>query len=614
MIQRLIAITATLLTLFAWSAEAKRGQPLDPADAFRLKAEYTASHSLVLDWKIAEGYKLYRDQIRVDLKTGDAELGKPEMPKGVRMKDPTTGDESEIYQKQLHVEVPVTGATGKFTVQVTYQGCAEHGLCYPPSTRLVRVDPNRPGMVTVAEDPAAGGFGGVVGMERGPTESTAARPDRNNDGFSIAQSTLESRSLWKISLAFILFGLLLSLTPCVLPMIPILASIIVGDSSPGRGRSLLLALAYSLGMALVYTMLGIAAGLAGEGLAGALQQPWVLVLFAVLLVVLALSMFDLYQLQVPGFLQSGLSKTCGKLERGRIAGVFFMGALSALIVGPCVAAPLAGTLVYISLTRDVVLGGLALFSMATGMSVPLLLVGLSAGTLLPKAGAWMNGVKYFFGLLLLAVAIWMVTPVTPGPVALLLWGSLAILCAMFLHASEKLPEPASFLAKFAKTLGLLLLAVGLLELAGAAAGGTNPLEPLAPFRARSVGSTIPAGEKPKAAFTKIHTESELDAALADSEQPLMLDFYADWCASCKELEHCTFNDPEVRRKLEGMTLMQVDVTQNNADAKALMKRFGIFGPPAIIFFDASGHEIRDSRIAGFIGAEAFLEHLERHLP
>jgi len=582
---------------------------LDPEDAFRLKAEYTGSRSLVLDWEIAEGYKLYRDQVKVILKSGKADLHVPDLPSGESVKDPSTGDESVVYHKQLHVEVPVSGAPGIFTVKVVYQGCSEAGLCYPPFTRIVTVDPAKPGLLKVVGDPESGGFGGFSVTEDAAVDTALAAG--KDDDFFLAQTTLESRSLLKISFVFLLFGLLLAFTPCILPMIPILSSIIVGDGCYGRGRSFMLSVAYSLGMALVYTLLGIAAGLAAKGLAGALQQPWVLVLFSILLVVLALSMFDVYQLQIPGFMQSGIAKTCGRLKGGQIAGVFFMGALSALIVGPCVAAPLAGTLVYISQTRDIVIGGLALFSMAMGMSVPLLLVGLSAGTLLPKAGAWMNGVKYLFGLMLIAVAVWMVSPVLPGPMVLLLWGAFAILCGVFLRVFDSLPEKPSIAMKFGKALGLTMLIIGILQLAGAAAGGTNPLEPLSPFRARSAASQ--SGEAEPAKFAAIRTEAELDAALASADKPVMLDFYADWCVSCKELEHFTFSDPAVRKQLDRMTLLKVDVTANTPDDKALMKRFSIFGPPALIFFDQSGSEIPGSRVVGFVEADSFYDHLERFI-
>jgi thiol:disulfide interchange protein DsbD len=586
---------------------------LDPEDAFRLKAEYTGSRSLVLDWEIAEGYKLYRDQVKVTIEKGDAALQVPVLPAGERVSDPSTGELSEVYHDRLRLEVPLVKAEGSFTVQVTYQGCAEDGLCYAPFNRLYRVDPAKPGELLPVEGPGGSGSGNLLITASPAQDSSPKGPEaKPTDDFSLAKTLLESHNLWKISFVFLIFGLLLSFTPCILPMIPILSSIIVGDGCFKRGRSFMLSVAYSLGMALVYTLLGVAAGIAGEGFAGALQQPWVLALFAVLLVALALSMFDVYQLQIPVFMQSALSKTCGRLKGGRIAGVFLMGALSALIVGPCVAAPLAGTLLYISQTRDVVIGGIALFSMAMGMSVPLLLVGLSAGTLLPKAGAWMNGVKYLFGLLLIAIAIWMVSPVIPGFAALLLWGALAILSAVFLHVFDKLPEKPSIALRFGKALGILLLLIGILELAGAASGGDNPLQPLSKFdRLSGKGSS---GAVEGARFTRIRTEAELDLALASAEKPVMLDFYADWCVSCRELEHFTFSDPSVRKRLETMTLLQVDVTANSAEDKALMKRFSIFGPPAIIFFDASGQEIQGSRIAGFVKAKPFLDHLSRYLP
>ena len=395
-------------------------------------------------------------------------------------------------------------------------------------------------------------------------------------------------------------------------MIPILSSIIVGEGDVNRRRSFLMAVAYCLGMALVYTSLGVAAGLAGEGLAGALQKPWVLVLFAVLLVFLSLSMFDVYQLQMPVAIQNKLNNTSRNLKGGRFAGVFIMGALSALIVGPCVAAPLAGTLVYISQTKDVFLGGLALFSMAMGMSVPLLLVGLSAGSLLPKAGAWMIGVKYVFGLMLIAVAIWMVSPVLPAQVVMIFWGAFAILCAVFLNVFKASPEKLSIAQRFGKTFGIVLLILGLLELVGAASGGTNVLEPLAQFRAASQLSGG-SGDEKKVNFTRIRSGAELDRALQSANKPVMLDFFADWCVACKEMDRFTFHDKKVIEQLNGLTLLQVDVTANTEDDRALMKRFGLFGPPGIIFFDKAGTEIPESRIVGILDANAFVDHITKYL-
>ncbi len=612
MFHRALSLAVAFLLMFFSLNSVFAADFLDPDEAFKVKAKLTASRSVVLQWEIAEGYKLYRDQVKIAVESGETELNDPVLPEGEIVTDPSTNERMAVYHDKLRVEVPVLKASAPFTLTVTYQGCAEDGLCYAPFNRIFQVDPSKPGLLQPVATPEGGASGNLLITDGGtaPDSSEKASAAKPEGDLSLSQSILESRSILKISFVFLIFGLLLAFTPCILPMIPILSSIIVGDGCYGRGRSFMLAVTYSLGMAMVYTLLGIAAGLAGEGLSGALQQPWVLGLFALLLVVLALSMFDVYQLQIPGIMQSSIAKTCGKLKGGQIAGVFFMGALSALIVGPCVAAPLAGTLVYISQTRDVVIGGFALFSMAMGMSIPLLLVGLSAGTLLPKAGAWMNGVKYLFGLMLIAVAIWMVSPVLPGPLVLLLWGALAMLCAVFLHLFDSLPEKPSIAMKFGKALGIVLLVIGILELAGAAAGGTNPLEPLAPFRSRTGGSV--SVEETGLKFTRIRSEAELDAALASAEKPVMLDFYADWCVSCKELEHFTFSDPAVRKQLETTTLLQVDVTANTPDDKALMKRFGIFGPPAIIFFDASGNEIPGSRVVGFLEAKPFLDHLSRN--
>ncbi|MEI8102876.1 MAG: protein-disulfide reductase DsbD, partial [Chlorobium sp.] len=379
--------------------------------------------------------------------------------------------------------------------------------------------------------------------------------------------------------------------------------------------SFLMALAYCLGLALVYTALGIAAGLAGEGLSGALQKPWVLIMFAVLLVTLSLSMFDVYQLQMPAAIQNKLGKASGGLKRGRFAGVFFMGALSALIVGPCVAAPLAGTLVYISQTKDVLLGGLALFSMAMGMSVPLLLVGLSAGSLLPKAGLWMVSVKYVFGLLLIAVAIWMVSPVLSAQVVMLFWGAFAILCSLFLGIFDTTSGKATIAQRFGKAFGFVLFVFGVLELVGAASGHTNMLEPLARTHGEPVpgGKESPGTEKEGISFTRIKTVAELDSALLSAKKPVMLDFYADWCVACKEMDKFTFHDPKVMAHLKTLTLLQVDVTANTPDDVALMKRFSLFGPPGIIFFDSNGKEIPNSKIVGFLEATPFQAHVNKYV-
>jgi thiol:disulfide interchange protein DsbD len=560
---------------------------LPPEQAFKPSAELRTGGIVRVTWAIAPGYHLYRDRLVFTA----PQVGQPALPDGVRKFDSNFNKEMETYAGQLAADLPVKAdAKAPFVLRVGYQGCADAGLCYPPAEVAFTVDPAAPG----ALKPAA-------------ADAVIAPPPAHEDDSSLAQRTLQSGSAWRIGLAFLAFGLLLSFTPCVLPMVPILSSIIVGEGNVSRSKGFILALAYSLGMALVYTALGVAAGLAGEGLAGALQKPWVLLTFGALLVVLALSMFDVYQLQLPSSLQSRLSTTSGRMSGGRFAGVFVMGALSALIVGPCVAGPLAGALLYISQTKNVWTGGWALFSMAAGMSVPLLLTGVSAGSLLPRAGAWMNHVKRVFGLLLLAVAIWMVTPVFPVTVAMLLWGAFAVLCAVFLRVFEPIAAGAGLGRYAGKTLGLVLLTGGLFELVGAASAGQDVLQPLAHLR----GTAVAASEGKAQRFERIRTLAELDRVLASSPTPVMLDFYADWCVSCKEMERFTFSEPKVEAQMKQVRLLQVDVTANNDEDRALMKKFGLFGPPGIILFK-QGREVPESRVIGFMKPEQFVQHLSRH--
>ncbi|MCU6498013.1 protein-disulfide reductase DsbD [Rugamonas sp. A1-17] len=611
-------LMALIVAVLALATGARADDFLEPDQAFQLKGELVDAHTVRLSWAIAPGYHLYRD--RLSFKSDGTQLAAPSLPAGLRKFDSNFNKEMETYQDKLVVNLPVTAAAA-FTLQVGYQGCADAGLCYSPATQSYRVDPSAPGKLVVVDTPPAGATATAAaattttastGAAAATTPATEATAPVHEDDSSLAQRTLQSGSAWRIGLAFLAFGLLLSFTPCVLPMVPILSSIIVGEGAVSRGRGFSLALAYCLGMALVYTSLGVGAGLAGEGLAGALQKPWVLLTFGALLVGLALSMFDVYQLQLPSALQSRLSETSGNMGGGRFAGVFVMGALSALIVGPCVAGPLAGALLYISQTRNVWTGGWALFSMAVGMSVPLLLTGISAGSLLPRAGAWMNGVKKIFGLLLIAVAIWMVTPVFPVPVMMALWGMFALLCAVFLHVFEPLPAArgAGLGAYVGKTLGLAFLVAGLFELAGAASAGRDVLQPLGHLGLARAEGAAQAGDEIR--FSRIKTVAELDQVLASSTTPVMLDFYADWCVSCKEMERFTFSKPAVSGKLKQVRLIQVDVTANSADDKALMKRFGLFGPPGIILFNG-GKEIPNSRVIGFLAPEPFVQHLSRHL-
>ena len=410
--------------------------------------------------------------------------------------------------------------------------------------------------------------------------------------------------MWLIVASFFGFGVLLTFTPCVLPMIPILSGIIVGQGAPvSRGRAFSLAAAYVLGMAFTYTIAGVIAGLSGSLLSSALQNPWVLSAFALIFVMLALSMFDVYELQVPASLQIRFGNASNKMQGGRLVGVTGMGALSALIVGPCVAAPLAAALLYLSQSRDALLGGTALFAMALGMGTPLLLIGLSAGELLPKVGAWMNAVKRFFGFLLLGVAIWLIMPVIPATAAMLLWASLLIVSAMFLRALDPLPPVASDPVRLGKGAGILALVAGIALLVGALSGSEDVLQPLASLRSQT---QLRSGLH----FQRVQSNAELDRRLEQAAgKYVMLDFYADWCVACKEMERFTFTDPQVQARLKDVVLLQADVTANKPEDIGLLKRFGLFGPPGIILFDRSGAEVKAFRVIGYQPSEQFLVSL-----
>lgn len=607
-----------LLALFSLSllpGLARADDFLEPEQAFKLTVKAIGGDKLAINYEIAPGYYMYREQFKLEA-TG-ATLGAIDIPAGKTKFDETFQKTVEVYRDGLNVPVTVSQAAAKFNLSITGQGCADKGLCYPPMTAVYEVN--------------LAGFGGDGSVRRAEsiepgsaTQGIASGADASSskpapDAVSATPATemgrldaaLQSGRFWTVVGVFFVAGLLLSLTPCVLPMLPILSSIIVGTAGAGkasRSRGLALAMSYSLGMALIYTALGVAAGLAGEGLAATLQKPWVLAAFAVALVLFSLSMFGAYELQLPSGLTGGLSQASQRLPAGRFLGVFVMGGVSALIVSPCVAAPLAGALLYLSQTRDVLLGGSALFALACGMSVPLLLLGASAGSLLPRAGAWMDGVKHFFGMLLLAVALWTVQPVLPAGVTQALWGALLIGTAAMLglfQPAHAIHRPRTWLRKTAAVVSLVF---GLLQLVGAAAGGTDPLKPLAGLgrvEAQNLGAE-PAGALK---FQKISSVTELDAAIAQAGRPVMLDFYADWCVSCKEMERFTFTDPAVKAKLAGALLLKADVTANSPEDRALLKRFKLFGPPGIIFFDAQGQELAGVRVIGFQNAERFLSSL-----
>ncbi|MDE2047885.1 MAG: protein-disulfide reductase DsbD, partial [Betaproteobacteria bacterium] len=605
--------------------------------AFKFSVRPLDGKTLEVRYDIADGYYMYRERFKFAAEPSSVKLGDAQIPPGHIKYDDTFKKNVEHYRHSVVITLPVLAASGPFKLIVTGQGCADKGLCYPPQDSYAKVELTGFGGATnsaqaMSEDDINKSIPALLSTavaQNTPGSNASVQPVSTaaadkplpkvenlvstksalDDDTARIDSALKSGNPLIIVPLFLAFGLLLSFTPCVLPMIPILSSIIVGEGNVSRAKGFGMALTYSLGMALVYTTFGVVAGILGEGLAAALQKPWVLLLFAALLVTLAFSMFGFYELQMPNFIQSKVNEASGKLQGGKLAGVFIMGGLSALIVGPCVAAPLAGTLVFISQTKNAFTGGLALFSLAAGMSVPLLLVGLSAGSLLPKAGGWMEKVKYFFGALLIAVAIWMINPVIPTWLTMLLWAGLLIVSASYLRVFDPLAPDASGWSKLFKGVGVVLAVMGAALVVGAASGGRDVLQPLAQLSGGGGGGKVAAGPH-GLQFSRVKTVQELDARIAEagkSGRPVMLDFYADWCVSCKEMERFTFADAQVQGKLANALLLQADVTANSADDKALLKRFNLFGPPGIIFFDGKGQEV--GRVIGFQPADKFLASL-----
>lgn len=598
---------------------------LDPDKAFKATISVRSPQTLVAHFKIAPGYYLYRNQMDFKLvgnlpSAANVKIANVSMPQGEMKNDPNFGD-VEVYHQSFPVVITLerlTKAAQQISVEVNYQGCSEKGLCYPPITKRINVMltvvipiMNRSPLKDAALSTAPAPSTPVPAATTQPSPQSAADADTPGDTPQNENSRiveiLKQGSFWLVVSSFFAAGLLLAFTPCMFPMLPILSGIIVG-----RGHHVthlhgfILSLAYVLGMALTYAAVGVAAGFSGTLLSTALQNPWVLSSFAAVFVLLSLSMFGFYELQLPSALQSRLANTSNKLHGGHLSGVFAMGALSAIIVGPCVAAPLAAALMYIGQTHDAVLGGVALFALAMGMGLPLLLIGASAGTLLPKAGAWMESVKRFFGVLLLAVAIWLISSLIPVSIQMLLWAVLLILSAVHLHALDALPHTSSGMHRLWKGIGILALLLGIAYLIGALSGARDILRPLG-----SIGSAQ-AEMVPHLPFIRIKNTAELDARIAQANgKPVVLDFYADWCVSCKEMERYTFSDPNVRAKLGNVLLLQADVTANSADDKALLQRFGLFGPPAILFFGLQGQEKTNTRVTGYEDAQQFLQSLER---
>lgn len=586
-------------------------EPLSPAQAFIFSARALDAHTLEARWQIAEGYYLYRNKFSFHLipdavaKQPPGDLGAAQLPPGQMKQDELFGL-VEVYRQSITARLPIiattnTEAPATVTLQATAQGCWDGGICYPPQTYTAQI--------TLPK--------GVAGAPSSPP-AISTRSAATGDESSRITHLLKGGHWSLIVLSFFGFGLLLSFTPCVFPMIPILSGIIVNHGhAVSHGRAFMLSLAYVLGMAATYAAAGVAAGFSGTLLTSALQNGWVLGGFALIFVVLAFSMFGFYELQLPSALQSRLANTANR-QGGSPWAIALMGALSALIVGPCVAAPLAGALLYIAQTGDALLGGAALFSLALGMGAPLLLVGTFSRSLLPKSGPWMEGVKKFFGVLMLATALWLASPVLPVWLSMLGWALLLIIPAVFLSALDPLPVHAHGMQRLGKGVGVVILLGGIAMLLGVLGGSKDPLQPLDFLRRNATQDahafSALAAVTPAPTFTRISTLAELDAQLQTvaqtTKKPVMLDFWAEWCISCKEMERFTFAQADVAKRMRDFVLLKADVTANNADDRALLARFGLFGPPGIIFFDAQGREKLGQRVVGFQNAEQFLQQLE----
>ena len=596
-----------LLAVLAWrfAFAISEADLLEPDKAFRFSARAVDPQTVEVSYRIADGYYLYRDKFKFSADPA-VQIGQPDFPSGVIHEDKFFG-KSVTYRGELRFRVPVQAQAGleKFTLKVRSQGCADLGICYVPYDQKADI------LLASASTPGGQSGGllsklGVGGEERllDVPGSFQAIPQSDESRFV---GVLQSGKLGWILLFFFGAGIALTFTPCVLPMIPILSGIIVGEGRQAtRKRAFLLSLAYVLGMSVTYTGIGVAAAFSGQLLSAALQNVWVLSAFALLFALLALSMFGVYDLSLPSGVHARVVAASHRLPGGHYGGVILMGALSAAIVSPCIAAPLAGALLYIGQSHDVWLGGTALMSLSLGMGLPLVLVGSSEGVLLPKSGPWMKHVKHLFGVLLLSVAIWIIAPVLPGPVLLLAWSALLIGCAIFLRALDRLPHDAAPSTRLGKAAGVMALLAGAAMLLGALAGGSDPLAPLSGLRIGAADASVP---RVHVNFVRIRSLSELDAKLANAGRPTMLDFYADWCVSCKEMDRFTFSDARVQERLATMQVLQADVTANTDEDKALLKRFRLFGPPGTVFFDDKGREISGLRVIGFQSADRFMKTL-----
>lgn len=581
---------------------------LQPDEAFKPKITLIDENTIGVEIELGDKIYLYADK----LKTEDTDTKDGIQFISVKMNEAVDHEGEMVFESSPSLRIKLaktTDISGEHSVGVKlfYQGCSSAGLCYEPIETTLQISVNTDNLPTgsgesssILKAPAVN----TASLEVNPPKEVA----KTSETDQIA-SVIEGGSLWFIILSFFGFGLLLALTPCVFPMIPIISSVIVAQGAGlGTKRAFWLSVVYVLSMAVAYTIAGVLAGLFGANLQAAFQTPWIITLFSLIFVVLAMSMFDVFELQIPNSIQSRITQISGK--RSGIIGVALMGFLSALIVGPCVAAPLAGALIYIGQTGDGLLGGVALFSLSIGMGIPLVAIGTSAGKFMPRPGEWMDSVKSIFGVMLIGVSIWMISRILEENISMMLWGALAVLVAVNMGALEPIRGRCIRCNRANKKgVGIIIFLYGMSLLLGGMSGAKDPIHPLDPFLPNKEAVSTVTQNQHKT-FEKITSIEELDAILAENKgKKVLVDFYADWCSSCKELEDKTFSDENVKTAMDEYVLVKVNLTANDEAAKAISTQFNLFGPPAILFFDEKGERQKSADIIGFKGPEEFLKHL-----